>query len=119
MRFMHLKIATIAFLLKGLTMLHSLTQVFKYSLYVSVPLVFGYYLGRLPAFWDWRSVNLSMSISLMCHASSSLCLAANESSHLQQPTLTDLTYPRQPHRIALLSIPNSQNSALKPLSTQL
>jgi len=27
-------------------------QIFKYALYVSVPLVFGYGLGRWPGFWE-------------------------------------------------------------------
>ncbi len=27
-------------------------QIFKYALYISVPLVFGYGLGRLPEFWE-------------------------------------------------------------------
>lgn len=28
-------------------------EIFKYVLYISVPLVFGYGLGRLPEFWQW------------------------------------------------------------------
>jgi hypothetical protein len=31
------------------------TQWFKSVLYVSVPLVFGYGLGRLPGFWEWAA----------------------------------------------------------------
>jgi hypothetical protein len=27
-------------------------EIFKYTIYVAVPLVFGYVLGRLPQFWE-------------------------------------------------------------------
>lgn len=44
-------------------------QWFKYSLYVAVPLVFGYVLGRIPAFWE-RAAEIVRALNTSAYASS-------------------------------------------------